>query len=62
MRTKFTCCYRCEKREVGCHSTCEDYLKLKEEADTAREQRIKDVNLHGIIQYGGKRHEKRGQR
>ena len=25
------CCYQCDKRKVGCHSICEDYLKEKEE-------------------------------
>lgn len=22
-----SCCYQCEKREVGCHGTCNDYIK-----------------------------------
>lgn len=24
-------CYQCEKREVGCHSQCEDYARMQEE-------------------------------
>ena len=23
------CCFNCEKREVGCHSTCKDYIDYK---------------------------------
>lgn len=26
---KINCCYKCETREVGCHSTCEKYLDQK---------------------------------
>lgn len=25
------CCHRCEKRYVGCHSTCETYINAKRE-------------------------------
>lgn len=32
-------CKGCEKRQLGCHSTCEDYIKIHREADIARRAR-----------------------
>ncbi|WP_130806496.1 hypothetical protein [Senegalia massiliensis] len=31
------CCYNCTKREIGCHSTCEEYKewKAKKKASTS---------------------------
>ena len=26
-------CFGCEKRTVGCHSTCEDYLEFRKQKD-----------------------------
>lgn len=41
-------CYGCEKRHIGCHATCEDYLKYRAERDALNEQikaeKIKDRN------------------
>lgn len=37
MKNTFDCCYTCEKRYIGCHSDCLEYLKAKEE--TARENK-----------------------
>lgn len=34
---RFSCCYKCEHREVGCHSTCERYLQECERNDEARD-------------------------
>lgn len=31
--TVITCCFHCTKREVGCHSTCEEYLAQRAEFD-----------------------------
>ena len=31
MRKKIECCNGCKKRASGCHSTCEDYIREKEE-------------------------------
>lgn len=36
------CCKNCEKRQVGCHSTCEDYLAQKIRNDTERAERNAD--------------------
>ena len=30
-RVNVTCCYKCEEREPGCHSTCERYLQQTKE-------------------------------
>ena len=57
-----TCCYKCEDRHVGCHSTCEKYIEQKAMSDAERDKRNRDTAIHGDIYYGGKRHEKRGQR
>lgn len=31
-------CYGCEKRHIGCHATCEDYLKERAERDALNEK------------------------
>lgn len=31
-----TCCYNCNKREIGCHSTCETYIKAKEKYEAEK--------------------------
>lgn len=28
---KYDCCFHCEERFVGCHATCEKYIKTREE-------------------------------
>ena len=33
------CCVDCTKRELGCHSTCEEYLKQKAKRDEMNEKR-----------------------
>jgi len=30
VNTKDRCCKDCDRRTVGCHSTCEDYKKFRE--------------------------------
>ena len=34
-------CYNCQKRAVGCHSSCGDYKSFKEEKDSLK-QKIKE--------------------
>lgn len=57
--SKINCCYKCEKRYLGCHAECEEYKKEKEELTRIREiekrERLKLVNL---TDYDVKRHEK----
>lgn len=31
MKKIYNPCFKCERRVVGCHSTCGDYIKYKEE-------------------------------
>ena len=31
-------CYRCEKRQIGCHASCEDYLKERAERDALNQE------------------------
>lgn len=40
-------CWKCERRHVGCHVTCEDYKKFKDDCallqKARREAMLKDV-------------------
>lgn len=33
MRRTISCCKDCDNREIGCHSTCEKYIKEKKVRD-----------------------------
>lgn len=37
---KFSCCYGCERRVVGCRSDCKDWAK--EQADRAKAKRLEE--------------------
>lgn len=30
------CCYNCNKREIGCHSTCKTYIEAKEQYEAEK--------------------------
>jgi len=36
---KINCCYGCEAREIGCHSSCEKYLTERAEMDAEKKER-----------------------
>lgn len=36
MNCKINCCYQCQDRVVGCHSTCEKYKEQKKAWDKER--------------------------
>ena len=38
------CCRDCDKREIGCHSTCETYINAKKEHD----QEIEKIKIEKI--------------
>ena len=38
-----SCCYKCPKRTMTCHGTCEDYAKEMEENEKRRNERIKEI-------------------
>lgn len=40
MANRFEKCYRCENREVGCHSKCEHYINALESQRNYRDERI----------------------
>ena len=42
-------CYKCEDREVGCHSKCERYLKEARKAAIQRELHIKKLEADSRI-------------
>lgn len=37
---KKSCCYKCQKRVVGCHASCPDYIKETEERAAEKRARI----------------------
>lgn len=42
-------CYQCEKRYVGCHSKCEEYISFSKENEEYRENLHKQNRLeHGF--------------
>lgn len=42
-------CLNCERRQVGCHSTCEDYLQYKAAVAEAKEKINQQKNREAII-------------
>lgn len=42
------CCYKCvePKRHIGCHSTCEDYIKEKAEYEIKKQKQEKPFSYH----------------
>lgn len=40
------CCKDCEKREVGCHSTCEEYIRQSEETKKINELKWKEKHTY----------------
>lgn len=36
-------CKDCEKRQVGCHSTCEPYIKFAQERKEMNEAKVKEI-------------------
>lgn len=42
MANSITCCYKCPDREVGCHSTCDEYLSQKQANEELRRRERKD--------------------
>lgn len=41
-------CMGCDKRQVGCHSTCETYIAYKAEIETQNEERRQKAKLSRI--------------
>lgn len=47
----FDCCLNCNKRHVGCHSECKDYIERKKEHDILREKIRKKKHAEDDIYY-----------
>lgn len=43
------CCRECRKRQVGCHSTCEDYLEFVRQNEEEKEKIRKIKELDDIV-------------
>lgn len=43
-----TVCYKCEDREVGCHSICERYLEEKKRTKEQIEKYVKETKPIGF--------------
>lgn len=44
-RYRIECCFNCEKRQLYCHSTCEDYKKERAEMDETQSAMRKKKEL-----------------
>lgn len=63
---KIGCCYKCERRKVGCHGTCEDYQAAvkenKERKDMIKRNKWHESEMDAFdfkrIRRGGKRYAK----
>ncbi len=38
------CCYKCDRRHMSCHSTCEDYKAFKKKHDEDMAKKIAEMN------------------
>ena len=41
-------CYKCDKRAVGCHGTCQEYLTWSKE-NTEFNKRVRDLKAKGKL-------------
>lgn len=46
------CCYKCEKRKLGCHSKCEQYNREKLESDALRHTIQQDNYIQMLVAKG----------
>ena len=42
-------CLNCEKRHVGCHSSCEEYAEFKRNSSEQKEIKRKQKELQNIV-------------
>lgn len=38
-------CQKCNKRQVGCHGSCAEYLNTKIQAKNLKQKRKKEINI-----------------
>ena len=42
-----TCCYKCEKRCVNCHSTCKEYLEFVKQNEIDKKKKMQEqINMY----------------
>ena len=52
-------CKECEKRVIGCHSKCEEYIKYKTEAaNKEKERRRKKAEYNDLRGYSKAKHKR----
>jgi hypothetical protein len=54
-----TCCYKCPRRAVACHTTCEEYLKQYEANRLEREAKHRNSAVNGYIREQATQNERR---
>lgn len=37
------CCFNCEKRQIGCHGNCEEYIEYQKDNEIERKETHKDT-------------------
>ena len=42
-------CFNCEKRHVGCHSSCEEYAEFKRNSSEQKERKRKQKEHQNIV-------------
>lgn len=50
-----SCCKGCQRRKVGCHSSCEEYIKEKAAAEDNRKKMIVAKEFDAYCSCKGKR-------
>ena len=46
MQKRIVPCYECDKRALGCHSTCEDYKAFNEKNKAAIGEKVEAAKKH----------------
>ena len=50
-----SCCKDCQRRKVGCHSSCEEYIKEKAAAEENRKKKVLAKEFDAYCSCKGKR-------
>ena len=56
-------CFNCEKRYVGCHSSCEEYAEFKDQKEINRKQKKRqNIFYDYIFEYSDRQRRKNGKK
>ena len=47
--SKINCCLNCDKRHVGCHSECKEYIEQRKAHDKYLEEQFKKKQSFGSV-------------